>query len=884
MNPRWLNHFRGLAPIGVVGVALMAGCLLLKGDVRMITATWVYALICLVTGVSGFGLEMVYNTHLSMLTQPITRRALWSEKVIAMSCLFGALAFVYLSILLRWEPSCLSYPQEFHDTLILVAALAPLLALGGGSALTLLLRQVQGAFWLLAVFAATLLILIHSFWPKSLAAWQLTGALLIYGAFSIAGLAWGRRMFLNFQDYTALGSEVSFTWRAKESRSGSDANSSRSGGSAVLSLARKELGLQQINFILFVAILGLSALIRNTERYTGLAVMKDLVCIVGPFMIGAVAIAEERRIGVGAWHLTLPPSRLKQWLVKLTVCVGLSLALGVALREISRWLAPEWQRDGLLATVSALQHYSLAVFGSLLGLLASSAARHYFQALAILLVYVLVLSVLDEHAVWLIIPSIGGVPPANLFRFIGIPVLSIYVLIRAYRNFVSSESPGKLVARTLIGVLPCVVATFAATGFFYNRGWERFELNTSAHPVFKKEGAREFLNGMVLGVALDQKGRLWTVGSNFVDARAESLGMPVLTQVGSDSDWKQLVIAHGFGFGALKNDGTLWARSFPSQELWSKRYANSDLYVDLFPDELTMIAPEHRWAKIQRNEGRWLGLKEDGTLWIWGTNVLGILGLADPMLRWPEPRQVGTDNDWADIFPHYRGNLARKKNGTLWHWGVWTNLNPTNGPERGPLPVQITELASFNIVDARIGLTLLSKLDDGRILVGPTSPDADRWLAGLTIPLPEELKSDSAINLKLLKPEIDWNTIHYSGIREITYAITHGGEIVFVDRDSLRDGKGHSFRGLDYGGDWIAVGSSFGSWGQVDQANYLMRPFDRWEIGLKKDGSVWEWRDPLDFRYFGDHRVAEENLGAEKRRLLPWPFRPQRIGFLELDR
>jgi hypothetical protein len=49
-----------------------------------------------------------------------------------------------------------------------------------------------------------------------------------------------------------------------------------------------------------------------------------------PLVIGGCAIAEERKFGVRAWHLTLPTSYRTQWLAKLAVVFTITALLGMA--------------------------------------------------------------------------------------------------------------------------------------------------------------------------------------------------------------------------------------------------------------------------------------------------------------------------------------------------------------------------------------------------------------------------------------------------------------------------------------------------------------------------------------------------------------------------
>ena len=83
-----------------------------------------------------------------------------------------------------------------------------------------------------------------------------------------------------------------------------------------------------------------------------------------------------------------------------------------------------------------------------------------------------------------------------------------------------------------------------------------------------------------------------------------------------------------------------------------------------------------------------LVVKSDGTLWAWGSNSYGELGLGNE-LPCVIPTQVGTDSDWAQVSGGYTVTLALKKDGTLWAWGddFWHQdglggANVTNTPQK----------------------------------------------------------------------------------------------------------------------------------------------------------------------------------------------------------
>ena len=62
-------------------------------------------------------------------------------------------------------------------------------------------------------------------------------------------------------------------------------------------------------------------------------------------------------------------------------------------------------------------------------------------------------------------------------------------------------------------------------------------------------------------------------------------------------------------------------------------------------------------------------MKKDGTLWAWGANQEGQLGLGDTSNR-DSPTEVGSASDWAAVSCGAAHTLAVKKDGTLWAWGA----------------------------------------------------------------------------------------------------------------------------------------------------------------------------------------------------------------------
>ena len=78
------------------------------------------------------------------------------------------------------------------------------------------------------------------------------------------------------------------------------------------------------------------------------------------------------------------------------------------------------------------------------------------------------------------------------------------------------------------------------------------------------------------------------------------------------------------------------------------------------PGSWKYIAPTGSKAKY--------GIKDDGTLWSWGNNDYGYLGLGDTNYR-SSPTQIGTNTDWVNVSAGAYTVCAVRENGTLWTWG-----------------------------------------------------------------------------------------------------------------------------------------------------------------------------------------------------------------------
>jgi hypothetical protein len=163
-------------------------------------------------------------------------------------------------------------------------------------------------------------------------------------------------------------------------------------------------------------------------------------------------------------------------------------------------------------------------------------------------------------------------------------------------------------------------------------------------------------------MALKRDGTLWSWGNNDTG----QLGRPVSAehparipgQVGTADDWTAIDCG-GYHSVALRSDGTLWA------------WGNNGWGQLGLGDRMDRAAPVQvgtaaDWAAFDCGGAHVLALKRDGTLWTWGSNDDGQLGRTGNALS---PGRVGTESTWRSVVGGSVHSVAIRGDGTLWSWG-----------------------------------------------------------------------------------------------------------------------------------------------------------------------------------------------------------------------
>ena len=182
-------------------------------------------------------------------------------------------------------------------------------------------------------------------------------------------------------------------------------------------------------------------------------------------------------------------------------------------------------------------------------------------------------------------------------------------------------------------------------------------------------------------------GFLWSWGKgddwgNLGHNSRQTVSSPV--QVGSDGTWVELGIdgrVYGSNFG-IKNDGTLWAWGLNTV---GQLGLNSP--TNAARSSPTQI-PGSTWSKLSHAYLRASAIKTDGTLWLWGYNNKGQLG-NNNLTSYSSPVQVpGTS--WSYAWASEESVLSVRTDGTLWAWGrnTYGSLGQNNTTWRSS-PTQI---------------------------------------------------------------------------------------------------------------------------------------------------------------------------------------------------
>ncbi|HEY4415864.1 MAG TPA: hypothetical protein VGO57_09245 [Verrucomicrobiae bacterium] len=710
--------------------------------------------------VDSFGREFSLGTYSALMSQPLERSRIWRLKILSLFSAAGlvllaffasnGVAFHHASKELMWaaNPKLLS-ADFWHAMLGGIAAM--FIALTGGLWTTLLLRQISAAFWLTFLTPLGLMMAAIFFLPArmddAVVVPLFCGLAIIYCG---AGFWLAHRLFHRSQDVAWTGGVIAFsTWRYLDT--GAKDGVSQRIRRPLTTLIKKEFQLHSISLfcagalvVLHLMVILMRCVHGRFTPYSFMGLVSEFFWIfwlVMPLVIGCMAVAEERKLGVMNEQFCLPVSRRWQFLIKFVPVMVAGVLLGAMMPLVMEGIAAMLGAPADLFKAEygfhsfthfltnnvgfALAFGALAFGLTLAGFWASTLAKNFLHALSIAIVIcvvccffcVFMTAVHGESADdW----RLAGSKWWGAFWPIAIGILAIPAVIPwlAWRNFNRFAETERLWRRNLLGVGLALIFVFASSALIYNRTWELFEPAEPPHgpakftlsnpPVLQ----RTFWNN--LSVRLPD-GRVWFDNLSYFNEIESPTRWSVLylalvnplpqsggpNQFMTGSNWisvtppkrvswieGQVNVTRYLDIAAIQADGTLWVSSSDKKTGWTST------------NDMVHFGTETNWRQVAASLSRYfLLLKTDGTLWRWDRGSLTAKALQD---RWPsplknQPEQIGTNSDWQKTYSSWgfeaqdkQGNdwLVDFKDGTNTSLNIDTNFATGNGGNGRPARVR----------------------------------------------------------------------------------------------------------------------------------------------------------------------------------------------------
>ncbi|MDP6587417.1 MAG: hypothetical protein QF535_22405, partial [Anaerolineales bacterium] len=310
----------------------------------------------------------------------------------------------------------------------------------------------------------------------------------------------------------------------------------------------------------------------------------------------------------------------------------------------------------------------------------------------------------------------------------------------------------------------------------------------------------------------------WGVGSFGSTGHNDTVARSSPTQLGTLNEWSKYIAMVYKGMLGVKVDGTLWA--------WGK---NNDGQLGL-GNTTTFSSPmqvgnDGNWAKVKGGTTFTIATKTDGTLWGWGNGNNGATGHGNTT-DYSVPIQVGSLTDWSDISvaSNYT-TVAVKTDGTLWAWGKNDNGQIGDGSTTArSSPVQIGSLTTWSKAVTE-GETTLALNTGGEIFGWGRN---NRGQAGLG----DTVKTSSPVQIGSLTNWADIATMGSSTYGN-GFAINTDGELFsWGDGYAGTTGQGNA---TDYSSP-VQVGT-LTDWASLPLDTQTTNEM----TAIKTDGTLWGW-------------------------------------------
>jgi alpha-tubulin suppressor-like RCC1 family protein len=328
--------------------------------------------------------------------------------------------------------------------------------------------------------------------------------------------------------------------------------------------------------------------------------------------------------------------------------------------------------------------------------------------------------------------------------------------------------------------------------------------------------------GSTHGIILASDGSLWSWGDNFLGwpvlAQGHISTQAVLKRIGDELDWVDVSSSRTHCL-ALKSDGTMWA--------WGQNlYAQLGIGPTRDENGRLIRSQEQRanpapavpgidWKQVAAGGSHGLGLKTNGSLWAWGLNYSGQLGLGITNRTVAEATQVGTNTNWRKVWASGLQSVGLQSDGSLWFWGSLTGEGGEKNSFRAPMRVS----PETNWSEVGFGyFNAFAIQSDGTLLAWGRD-------AGIYTDAPIRLFNPNPARVGLEK---DWLAI--SSSQYYYHVLMKKDRSVWImdasDYATIKpEHEPPQFKRLDLRKDFVAFGAAGRGLG----------------IALTRDGEVWTW-------------------------------------------
>jgi len=208
-------------------------------------------------------------------------------------------------------------------------------------------------------------------------------------------------------------------------------------------------------------------------------------------------------------------------------------------------------------------------------------------------------------------------------------------------------------------------------------------------------------------IGIDQS--LWCWGSNIYGqvgsdtvSRNGSESRPL--QIGAETSWKS-VSAGSYHSCAIKTNKTLWCWGYNANGQIGLGYSGLPEGAPL------QVGTAKTWSQVSAGGYHTCAKKTDKTLWCWGGNNYGQLGDGSTVAK-NKPARITKATNWASVSTGTFHSCAKKTDKTLWCWGLNGNGQLGDGSALDKKkPVRITRATNWASVSLGAYHTCAKKTD-----------------------------------------------------------------------------------------------------------------------------------------------------------------------------